>query len=100
MRQRTGSGLGAIVRHRLQVAIGVRLERRLRLQARRPGAAAAVGSSSSAMPFLKLLMPLATSPIMSEKRPLPNNSSTMTPTTSQCQMLKPPMIISLNPASI
>ena len=45
------------------------------------------------MPFLKLLRPLATSPIMSEKRPLPNNSKMITPTTSQCQRLKPPMII-------
>src|SRR3546814_8430518 len=32
------------------------------------------GVSSSTMPFLKLLMPLATSPIMSENRPLPNRS--------------------------
>src|SRR3546814_131644 len=48
-------------------------------------------ASSSAMPFLKLLMPLATSPIISEKRPLPNSNRTNTPKTSQCQMLKPPI---------
>src|SRR3546814_3187302 len=48
-------------------------------------------ASSSAMPFLKLLMPLATSPIISEKRPLPNSNRTITPKTSQCQMLKPPI---------
>src|SRR3546814_18214668 len=50
-------------------------------------------SSSSVIPFLKLLMPLATSPIMSEKRPLPNNSKMMTPTTSQCPRLRPPISI-------
>src|SRR3546814_19017653 len=45
------------------------------------------------MPFLKLLMPLATSPIMSENRPLPNSSITTMPTISQCQMLNDPMAI-------
>ena len=55
------------------------------------GVVPASGSSSSAMPFLKLLMPLATSPIRSEKRPLPNSRRTTTPTSSQCQRLKPPI---------
>ena len=54
--------------------------------------AGVVGPSSSDMPFLKLLIPLATSPIMSEKRPLPNRSRTRIPTTSQCQMLKLPIL--------
>src|SRR3546814_2182245 len=44
------------------------------------------------MPFLKLLMPLATSPIISENRPFPNSSITTMPTISQCQMLKEPII--------
>src|SRR6201987_191322 len=54
------------------------------------GAASAV--SSSDMPFLKALMPLATSPIMSEILPRPPKTSSRTaPTISQCQMLKEPM---------
>src|SRR5439155_14103614 len=48
----------------------------------------AADSSSSAIPFLKLLIPFATSPIMSENRPLPNSNRTMMPTISQCQILK------------
>src|SRR5580698_3417377 len=48
--------------------------------------------SSSDMPFLKALMPLATSPIMSEilTRP-PKTRSSTAPTTNQCQMLNEPM---------
>src|ERR1700751_1441436 len=54
------------------------------------GAASAV--SSSVMPFLNALMPLATSPIMSEILPRPPKTSSSTaPTTSQCQMLNEPM---------
>src|SRR5580693_10811759 len=54
------------------------------------GAASAV--SSSDMPFLKALMPLATSPIMSEILPRPPNTSSRTaPTISQCQILKEPI---------
>src|ERR1700733_8103203 len=53
---------------------------------------AASALSSSAMPFLKAFIPLATSPIMSEilLRP-PNTSSSTTPTINQCQMLKEPI---------
>src|SRR5271155_4343616 len=48
--------------------------------------------SSSALPFLKALMPLPTSPIRSEIlfRP-PKTTSTTAPTISQCQMLKEPI---------
>src|SRR5580692_8436946 len=54
------------------------------------GAASAV--SSSAMPFLKALMPLATSPIISEILPRPPKTTSRTaPTISQCQILKEPM---------
>src|SRR5580704_19381461 len=54
------------------------------------GAASAV--SSSDMPFLKALMPLATSPIMSEILPRPPKTRSSTaPTTNQCQMLNEPM---------
>src|SRR5690606_26996947 len=49
-------------------------------------------SSSSDMPFLKLLMPLAMSPISSGILPRPNRSSTTTSTISQCQMEKLPII--------
>src|SRR5689334_2434079 len=60
------------------------------------GCAGVVAVSSSDMPFLKALMPFATSPIISEILPRPPNSSmTSTPTTSQCQMLTPPMAILL-----
>src|SRR5919112_3272875 len=48
-------------------------------------------ASSSVMPFLNALMPLATSPIISEILPRPNSSITIKPTTIQCQMLAPPM---------
>src|SRR3712207_3074706 len=51
------------------------------------------GVSSSDMPFLKALMPFATSPIMSEILPRPNSRTTMRPTTIQCQILVPPMAI-------
>src|ERR1700677_1801156 len=55
------------------------------------GAVSAV-SSSSARPFLKDLMPLATSPIKSETLPRPPKTSRSTaPTINQCQMLKEPM---------
>src|SRR5580704_15547072 len=54
------------------------------------GAASAV--SSSVIPFLKALMPLATSPIRSEILPRPPKTSSSTaPTTNQCQMLNEPM---------
>src|SRR5262245_59447809 len=53
-------------------------------------------SSSSAMPFLKLLMPLATSPMIEEILPLPPNISRATARNrSQCQMLRLPMLSSL-----
>src|ERR1700739_3032488 len=53
---------------------------------------AEVSASSSAMPLLKALMPLATSPIMSEILPRPPNTTRSTaPTINQCQMLKEPM---------
>src|SRR2546428_6265025 len=47
--------------------------------------------SSSCMPFLKALMPWATSPISSEILPRPNSSSRTAITTIQCQMLRPPI---------
>src|SRR5271168_1566857 len=54
------------------------------------GAVSAV--SSSAMPFLNALMPLATSPIMSEILPRPPKTSRPTARTIiQCQMLSEPM---------
>src|SRR5450631_1497603 len=49
-------------------------------------------SSSSASPFLNDLMPLATSPMMSEIFPLPPNTiNTTAPTMIQCQIDRPPM---------
>ncbi|CDX39926.1 conserved membrane hypothetical protein [Mesorhizobium sp. ORS 3359] len=48
-------------------------------------------ASSSAMPFLKLLMPLAMSPISSGILPRPNTSSTMTSTIIQCQIENEPI---------
>src|SRR4051794_20992942 len=57
------------------------------------GAGVAAGVSSSDMPFLKALMPFATSPIMSEILPRPNRRTTIKPTTIQCQILVPPMAI-------
>src|SRR6187200_2821858 len=48
--------------------------------------------SSSCMPFLKALMPCATSPIRSEILPRPNNSRTTAITTIQCQMLSEPIL--------
>jgi hypothetical protein len=56
-----------------------------------PALVAAAGLSSSVMPFLNALMPFATSPIISEILPRPNSSTTISPTTIQCQMLAPPM---------
>src|SRR5579884_657242 len=47
--------------------------------------------SSSAMPFLKALMPPATSLISSEILPRPNSSITTTMTISQCQILNEPI---------
>src|SRR6266567_3496541 len=44
------------------------------------------------MPFLKALMPCATSPIRSEILPRPNNSRTTAITTIQCQMLSEPIL--------
>ena len=58
---------------------------------------AASAVSSSAMPFLNALMPFATSPIISETLPRPKSRRTITPTTSQCQMLAPPMVSSTTP---
>jgi len=55
-------------------------------------AGVAGGVSSSDMPFLNALMPCAMSPISFGILPAPNNSSTITKTTSQCQMLNEPMI--------
>src|SRR4029077_18048806 len=43
--------------------------------------------SSSCMPFLKALMPCATSPIRSEILPRPNSRRTTAMTTIQCQLL-------------
>ncbi|CDX52651.1 hypothetical protein MPL1032_150105 [Mesorhizobium plurifarium] len=48
-------------------------------------------TSSSAMPFLKLLMPLAMSPISSGILPRPNTRSTMTSTIIQCQIENEPI---------
>src|SRR5882724_10334219 len=48
--------------------------------------------SSSCMPFLKALIPCATSPIRSEILPRPNNSRTTAITTIQCQMLSEPIL--------
>src|SRR3984893_7646752 len=57
-----------------------------------PGGSTPGGWSSSAKPFLNDLMPLATSPMMSEILPLPpNTSNTTAPTMSQCQIDRPPM---------
>src|SRR5580704_9315757 len=57
-----------------------------------PGRSTSGFWSSSAKPFLNDLMPLATSPMMSEILPLPPNTSNMTaPTMSQCQIDRPPM---------
>src|SRR4051794_39689631 len=48
--------------------------------------------SSSDMPFLKALMPCATSPMRSEILPRPNSSRTTAITTIQCQMLSEPIL--------
>src|SRR5436190_22998467 len=48
--------------------------------------------SSSCMPYLKALMPCATSPIRSEILPRPNNSRTTAITTIQCHMLSEPIL--------
>src|ERR1700755_1909302 len=48
--------------------------------------------SSSFMPFLKALMPWATSPIRSEILPRPNSSRTTAITTIQCQILSEPIL--------
>jgi hypothetical protein len=48
-------------------------------------------SSSSAMPFLKLFMPLATSPISSDTLPRPNRTMTTPPMMAIFQMLSPNM---------
>src|ERR1700760_3988241 len=52
-------------------------------------------TSSSFMPFLKALMPCATSPIRSEILPRPNSSRTTAITTIQCQMLSEPILQTL-----
>src|SRR5262249_37630186 len=60
------------------------------------GSSFLAGSSSSAMPFLKLLMPLATSPMIEEILPLPPNISRATArNSSQCQTLRLPISLSL-----
>jgi hypothetical protein len=46
-------------------------------------------SSSSAIPFLKLLMPLAMSPISSDTLPLPKSSMMMPPMMRIFQILRP-----------
>src|SRR3977135_1398536 len=61
--------------------------------------------SSSCVPFLKALLPCATSPIRSEILPRPNSSRTTAITTIQCQMLSEPILQSSkhaasHPASI
>src|SRR5215831_19757282 len=57
------------------------------------GSSFLAGSSSSAMPFLKLLMPLATSPMIEEILPLPPNISRATArNSSQCQTLRLPIV--------
>src|SRR6187397_3202774 len=48
--------------------------------------------SSSCKPFLKDLIPCATSPIRSEILPRPNGSRTTAITTIQCQMLSEPIL--------
>src|SRR5262249_58430732 len=54
------------------------------------GVGASAGfSSSSAMPFLKLLMPCATSPISSEILPRPNRSTNSTSTIRICDQRNP-----------
>src|SRR5262245_57958917 len=58
------------------------------------GSGATFALSSSDMPFLKALMPCATSPISSEILPRPNSSSTTPMTMIQCQILRPPMAYS------
>src|SRR5690606_31156717 len=55
---------------------------------------ASSAGSSSAMPFLKLLMPLAMSPISSGILPRPNTRSTTTSTISQCQIENEPILLS------
>src|SRR5690242_12968288 len=56
------------------------------------GSAALSAVSSSFMPFLKALMPCATSPIRSEILPRPNSSRTTAITTIQCQTLSEPIL--------
>src|ERR1700689_4001359 len=58
-------------------------------------AGAALAVSSSDIPFLKALMPCATSPISSEILPRPNSSSTTPMTMIQCQRLIEPIGITL-----
>src|SRR5215470_13212998 len=53
------------------------------------GSGSFAGSSSSAIPFLKLLMPWATSPISSEILPRPNRSTNSTSTIRICDQLNP-----------
>src|SRR5215471_18843482 len=59
------------------------------------GSVLSAGLSSSCMPFLKALMPCATSPIRSEILPRPNSSRTTAITTIQCQMLSEPILQTL-----
>src|SRR6202795_3492155 len=53
------------------------------------GLAGSSAWSSSALPFLKLLMPWATSPISSEILPRPNRSTNSTSTIRMCDQLSP-----------
>src|ERR1700730_6385989 len=55
------------------------------------GKAAASGSSSSFMPALKVLMPLAKSPITRGSFPAPNRRTIMARTTTQCIKLNEPI---------
>src|SRR5580704_19469318 len=55
------------------------------------GATVATGSSSSFMPALNALRPLAKSPITRGSFPAPNSTSTMASTTSQCIILIEPI---------
>ena len=79
----------------LALGLGVLLERIGRLglgdDLRIGGGVSALAVSSSDMPFLKALMPCATSPISSEILPRPNSSRTTAITTIQCQILNEPI---------
>src|SRR5262249_40929452 len=56
------------------------------------GSGLSTSVASSRIPFLKALMPWATSPIKSEILPRPNSRRTTAITTIQCQMLSEPIL--------